>query len=136
MQVTKALILSLLCILQASDTSATTDSTGVSSSSSPSSSSQVASSSSSSNVLLSRDPVNKRYKLVSKSGMNKLILPFDMLEYIAKFNPDSYTELIFSPKIQSLDEWIMASKEIDLPAMFKDNLGECKRWDILIAISK
>lgn len=134
MQVTKALIFSLIYTLQASSTSTLTDSTSTFSSSSPSSSSQMALSQFSDSISLV-DPVHKVHERISKTGMNKSSLPFDVLEILAKFDSHSFEKIIFNPLIPSLDKWIEASIKASLSIMFK-NGSEKKRWNILIAINR
>lgn len=135
MQINKALIFFLLCTLQASDIIITTSSNSVSSSSSPSSSSQVASSQLSDNITSSYESLHEKWKNISKLGMYKADLPIELLDYIIEISSNSPMELIFNPKISSLDEWAEAAKKLNLPAMFKTGSGK-KRIYILVAISR
>lgn len=136
MQVTKVLILFLIYTLNASDTSVLTDSNSVSSPSSSSSILQMISSQIFHNDPPSHEVSCENQQQILKPRMSKRDLKIDLMETIAGFIPDSPMDLIFNTENLSLKEWIVAAKEMHLPAMFKRNLARKKRWDILIAINR
>lgn len=109
--------------LQASNTNASTDGTSVSSSSSSIIDLQIASQSSKIVPLKQRTP-NRILKPISKSIMHEKGLSFVLWNSIAKFLPDQAVKIIFDPEIPSLDKWIEVSKSLNLPSMFRENLGK------------